>query len=158
MYLGSLMGAIPAWRTRMVVRTPTVSESYRWKTFPLHSFGADPVTDDRKGWVRHFFFRFLPAMLPIAAGYLDLCGPRPRTPGEMEQMADSKLSMYVRSRCGILQPETADSSDTDGDVTGFGIAGPGWRGVAGMFAGYAGRVFRSCLPGVPPLAQGRNSE
>jgi hypothetical protein len=158
MFLGSVFGVFPAPRKRLVVRTPAVSESYRWKTFPLWSFGKERIPAGRKGWLRHFLFSFLPALLPIAAGHMDLGGPRPRTRDELNHLPAGKRSVYLRSRSGILQRVSGHLSEADADLAGFGNGASGWRDGMALIAGYAGRVFNSCLPGIPPFLQRRKAE
>lgn len=145
---GAACGLIPRLRRRSIVRTPTVSQSYRWRVFPLWSFGEERIPAGRNGWARHFFFSFLPALLPLAAGYLSLCGPKPRTRDEVENLPEAKRLAYLRSRCGILQPVISDPSEADGDMAGFEVFDTGWREGIALITGYAGRVFRSCLSGI----------
>jgi hypothetical protein len=158
LFIGSVFGIVPAPRKRLIVRTPAVSESYRWKTFPLWSFGKEPIPTGRKGWLRHFLFCFLPALMPIAAGYMDIGGPRPRTRYELERLPAAKRSVYLRSRSGIFQPVSAPLPEADGDVDGFGNAGTGWREAMALITGYAWRIFSSCLPGITPFGQRRKAE
>jgi hypothetical protein len=158
MLLGSAFGVVPSLRKRMVVRTPAVSESYRWKMYPLWSFGEEATPTGRKGWLRHFFFSFLPALLSIAAGYMDLGGPRPRTREELDRLSAAKRSVYLRTRSGILQPLPARLSEADADVAVFENNGAGGREPRALIMGYVGRVLRSCLPGLPPFGQRRNTE
>lgn len=144
LWAGSAFRIIPALRRQSMVCTPAVSESYRWKTFPLRSFGPRQAPSGREGWARHFFFSFLPALSSIAAGHLGFAGSRPFTKEELEQAPVSKRSAYLRSRVGVLQlyslrsAAESDRFSTDGVDTG-------WRDTIGRVALYAGLVVRDLL-------------
>jgi hypothetical protein len=145
MLLGARMGLVPPARKRLIVLTPTVAESYRWKTFELWSFGQQDAPVDSQDWLRHFLFIFLPALLAIADGYMSFGGPRARTEEEVEHLPASRRSAYLRMRCGILQPQHV-SSQTDQDLDAFEISGTGWRETLNLMKRYAGRILRSLLP------------
>jgi hypothetical protein len=158
MYIGSIIGVVPAFQRRLVVRTPAVSHSYRWKTFPLWSFGEEQIPAEANGWLAHFFFCFLPALLTIAAGYMDLVGPRPRTSDELENLPATKRFVYLRSRCGILQTEFSAGSVPDEDIPGSGIVRAPWRETMAVVTGYFGCILCCCLPGMPPVTPRRKAE
>jgi hypothetical protein len=119
MLLGSKIGVIPALRRELMVRTPAVSEGYRWKLFPMWSFGTRQVPARAQGWMRHFFFCLLPALLSIVSGEVGVAGTRPRTKEEVEDLPAVKRSVYLRSRCGILQLAAATPLEADGDLAGL---------------------------------------
>jgi hypothetical protein len=155
MLLGSAFGVLPAPRKRSIVRTPTVLEPYRWRTFALWSFGDETIPAGQEGWIRHFFFCLMPALLPLAAGYLSLGGTKPRTREELEILPPAKRSVCLRSRSGVL-PVLPDAPETD--PIGVEIQSPGWREALALITGYATRVFRNCLFGILPVAQRRKAE
>ena len=104
-----------------MVRTPAVSEGYRWKLFPMWSFGMRKVPAGISGWIGHFFFYLLPALLPIVSGEVGVAGARPRTREEVEGLPAAKRSVYLRSRCGILQLASTNLSQADGDLAGLEV-------------------------------------
>lgn len=154
----SALRLIPALRRQSMVRTPAVSEPYRWKTFSLWSFGMRQVPSGREGWVRHFFFSFLPALPSIAAGHLGIAGTRPRTMEEVEQATLSKRTAYLRSRSGILQPGSLRNAAPDSDLLDSGAAETGWREAITTVALYAGFVLRNLFFEVLPFGQRRRTE
>jgi hypothetical protein len=78
---------------------------------------------------------------------MGLAGTRPRTKVEAEQLPAAKRSVFLRSRCGFLQPACSAPSDDDGDLAGFETADTGWREAITGVAGYARFVLRSCVFG-----------
>ena len=121
MLLGSKIGVIPALRRELMVRTPAVSEGYRWKLFPMWSFGTRQVPAGAKEWICNFFFCLLPALLSIASGEVGVAGTRPRTREEVEGLPTAKRSLYLRSRCGILQWASETLLQADGDLAGLEV-------------------------------------
>ena len=109
----SALGFVPSRRRRLIVRTPAVSDSYRWRTFSLWSFGEERLPPGRKGWLQHFFRCFLPALLPIAAGYMDFVGPQPLTRDELDDLPVHQRAVYLLSRCGILRDGVLRQAEGD---------------------------------------------
>jgi len=140
-----------------MVRTPTVSEPYRWKMFPLWSFGARQIPCGRAGWARHFFFHFLPALPSIAAGYLGLVGTRPQTKEEVEQAPVSRRAAYLRSRVGVLQFDALRDAAPDSDSFSADGADTGWREAISRMTLYVGLVLRD-LFGTMTLVRRRQPE
>lgn len=147
------VGLIPKLQRTTVVQTPTVLEPYRWKTFELWSFGKNSIPSGRKGWVRHLFFSFLPALAPIAVGYMGLAGPRPRPDEEIRNLPAYRRWACLRMRSGILQPPSPGSVESDDDVKYYEAAGTGFRKSLAEAARYAGRVLRCCLPSVDLISR-----
>jgi acetyltransferase-like isoleucine patch superfamily enzyme len=153
LFVSSRLGVIPALTRQSAVQIPTVSESYRWTTFPIWSFGPTALPTGRTGWVRHFFFCLLPGLLPITAGHMNLVGPRARTIEEVERLPLKKRSAYLHGRPGILAPPAPSASDVDGDVSGVHDHEEGWLAAATTTAGYAARVVDSCRCAVSTVAR-----
>lgn len=147
-YLCSKLALLPALKKRAIVRTPAVSESYRWKTFDLWSFGNRELPAGPRGWLRHFLFSFIPALPSIVAGYMKFGGPRPQTKEELEQMPVSQRMMRLRLRPGILQPVLAPKPTTAAPGRGDG----GLPETLQMMTAYAQRLIQSALDGVTALA------
>jgi acetyltransferase-like isoleucine patch superfamily enzyme len=145
--VASAAGVVPALRREFMVRTPTVSEGYRWKLFPMWSFGERQVADGRVDWSRHFFFCFLPALWPIAAGKMSFAGNRPRTKEQGEQLPEAGRSAFLRSPSGILQSSSSTFLEADSGLAGLEGTEPSWRETVTRCAQYAGLVLRSCLFG-----------
>jgi hypothetical protein len=116
MFIASKIGFIPPLRRELVVQTPAVSEPFRWKMFLLWSFGVRQTPDAHDGWLRHFFFYFLPALLSVVTGHMGLTGTKPRTKKEAEQARDSEFSACLRSRSGILQPNLLEKAGSEAAV------------------------------------------
>jgi hypothetical protein len=156
LWVGSVLGIVPALRRQAMVCTPAVSEPYRWKTFPLWSFGAGHVPSGDAGWARHFFFCFLPALPSIAAGRLGLVGTRPRTKEEVEQAPASKRVAYLRSRVGVLQFDSLRNAAPEDSFSSEGTD-TGWHEAITRMTLYAGLVLRDLL-GTLPLGRRRQPE
>ena len=157
LWVGSALRAFPTLRRQSMVRTPTVSEPYRWKTFPLWSFGARQIPFGDTGWARHFFFCFLPALPSIAAGHLGLVGARPRTKEDVEQSPASKRTAYLRSRVGVLQFDSLRNAAPDSDSFSSDGADTGWHEAITRMTLYIGLVLRDLL-GSLPLRRRRQPE
>ena len=147
MFVGSKIGVIPTLRREFMVSAPTVSEGYRWKLFPMWSFGMRQVPAGASGWVRHFLFHLLPGLLSIVAGEIGIAGARPRSREEVEELPAAKRAAYLRLRCGILQPVPSTALEADGDLAGLEITEPEWRETLRRCAEYVVLVLRSCLFG-----------
>jgi len=158
LFVGSALRMVPALRRQSMVRTPSFSEPYRWKTFSLWSFGMRQVPSGREGWVRHFFFCFLPALPSIAAGHLGLAGTRPRTKEEVEQATLSKRAAYLSLRSGILQLDSLRNAAPDSDLLSSGAAETGWREAMATVTLYAGLVIRGLFLAILPFGDRRQTE
>jgi hypothetical protein len=158
MFVGSALGMVPRLRREFLVKTPTVSEEYRWKMFPLWSFGSRQAPARRAGWLRHFFLSFLPGLLSIVAGHIGIVGARPRSKKEVEQASVSQRSAYLRSRSGILQPGLFQNAQPDFEMSTFGAVDTGWREAITLIMRYARFVLRECFFLVLPLGQGKHAE
>ncbi len=145
LWVGSTLRIVPTLRRQSMVRTPTVSEPYRWKMFPLWSFGARQIPCGRTGWARHFFFCFLPALPSIAAGYMGLVGIRPQTKEEVEQAPVSRRAAYLRSRVGVLQFDSLRNAAPDSDSFSADGTDTGWREAITRMTLYVGLVLRDLL-------------
>jgi hypothetical protein len=149
MIAGSMVNVIPPLRRRSIVKTPSVRAAYRWKTFSLWSFGGECIAAGEKGWVWHFFYFFLPSLVSIATGNMDLTGPRPRGNAELSRLTAAKFSLYLQSRPGILQPESLYPGEPDGDIIGADGFGSGKITVD-----YAVHVLRAIVSAAYPLRRG----
>jgi hypothetical protein len=157
MLAASAMGLIPALRRELMVRTPAVSEPYRWGVFPLWSFGPRKGRPDRFYWVRDFFFCFLPALISIAAGYMGFAGSRPRSREEATRSVDPERCAFLRLRPGYLQVGMVQdytlqdhkyySQNAQEDVE------IGWRGTMTLILNYGRIVLRSAFGRVAPVGQ-----
>ena len=151
MLAASAMGLIPALRRELMVRTPAVSEPYRWGVFPLWSFGpSGKGRPDRFYWVRDFFFCFLPALISIAAGYMGFAGSRPRSREEATRSVDpgvahscvygrgtSRLAWYRTILYRTISTIRAKRTREDVEI--------GWRGTMTLILNYGRIVLRSTL-------------
>ncbi len=145
LWVCSVVGFVPALQRVSMVRTPAVSEPYRWKTAALWSFGARQIPSGGAGWVRHFFFCFLPALPSIAAGRLGLVGTRPRSKEEIEQAPLSKRNAYLGSRVGVLQFDSLPDAAHDGESFSSDGADTGWHEAITRMSLYTRLVLRDLL-------------
>jgi hypothetical protein len=158
MLLLSLLGLIPALTAAELVRTPAVSEAYRWKYFLRWSFGDHRFPEGGQGWIRNFFFCFLPALFTIAAGHMDFAGSRPRTKEEAEQATINQRSAFLRSRPGFLHPELFGSPAVETGWNCHRETEIGWRETLGLLLRYFGRLLRNFLIGLRILGEWRPAE
>jgi hypothetical protein len=157
MLAASAVGLLPALRRQLMVRTPAVSEPYRWSVFPLWSFGPRRGAGDRFYWVTDFFFCFLPALISIAAGYMGFTGSRPRTREEAARSTDAGDGWFLRCRPGFLQPGILPYRERydhkyyeqialeDGEM--------GWRESMTLILNYTRTVLWSIFGRVAPMGQ-----
>jgi acetyltransferase-like isoleucine patch superfamily enzyme len=89
----------PALRKKSVVRTPAVTEPFRWKTFDIWYFG----NEGGFGCFGNPLFFALPALIHVASGRLALVGPQPLSIEELKELPDRKRLKHLRLRAGILQ-------------------------------------------------------
>ena len=153
MMAASMVNVVPPLKRRYIVKTPGVRAAYRWRTFPLWSFGRDFIPAGEGDWVRHFFYCFLPSLLSIAAGHMNITGPRPRSNVELERLRAAKRSVYLQSRSGVLQPDSLYPGEPDGDI----IDAKGFR-PGQIAADYAAHVLRAIVFGLFPFRRGSKAE
>jgi len=153
MAAGSMVNVVPPLKRRHIVKTPGVRAAYRWRTFSLWSFGGDTLPAGQHGWVRHCFCCFLPSLLSIAAGHMNVTGPRPRNNVELERLRAAKRSVYLQSRPGILQPAPLYPGEPDGDI----IDAKGFRSSQ-VAADYTAHVLRAIVFGLFPFGRGGKAE
>ena len=109
--LGLLVAAsfaelVPPLRRRWIIRTPTISDSNRWKTYALWSFGTVGPPSGAHGWAKHFFYGFLPALPAIVAGHLGFVGTSPQTREDAESDAASAHFAHLRRHPGIVSRDS----------------------------------------------------
>lgn len=92
----------PVLHRKEVVRLPMSPDEARWSTFKLWSFRAGPHRAGRNHGISDFFLCFLPALIHVARGDMDLVGVPPRTPGEVRELPSDWKALYIRSRVGIV--------------------------------------------------------
>ncbi len=68
--------------------------------------------DGSRRWARHFHQSFYPGLREVMRGRLSLVGPSPRSLAEVRELPEEWRSLYIVSRCGLLneallQPEEA---------------------------------------------------
>jgi hypothetical protein len=143
-FIASKIGFIPQLRRELMVQAPAVSEPFRWKMFPLWSFGGRRTPEARDGWPRHFFFYFLPVLLLVVTGHIGLTGTKPRTKEEAEQARDSEFSACLRSRSGILQPNLLKKASSE-------AAALSWHEEIKLIGCYLRLVLHDCFFGVLPF-------
>jgi lipopolysaccharide/colanic/teichoic acid biosynthesis glycosyltransferase len=150
----------PVWHAREVVRLPASSAEVTWQTFRLWSFlptaapgtpGPPAVADG----LRHFFCRFLPALINIAKGELHFVGVAPRTPAELSLLAPDWRALYLRTKAGIVTEAyinfgPAPTEDEVYSAETFYSAMAGFRHDAKLLLAYVARVARV---GVPVLSR-----
>jgi lipopolysaccharide/colanic/teichoic acid biosynthesis glycosyltransferase len=144
MFIASKIGLIPPLTRELVVQTPAVSEPFRWTMFLLWSFGVRRTPEARDGWLRHFFFCFLPALLSVVTGHIGLTGTKPRSKEEAEQTRDSEFSACLRSRSGILQPNLLEKAGSE-------AAALSWLEEIKLIGRYVRLVLRDGFFGVLPF-------
>ena len=56
----------------------------------------------KEGYRRHFFLRFLPALVNVARGELRFVGVHPRSKEEIQALPRSWRALYLRTKAGIV--------------------------------------------------------
>lgn len=89
------------------VRLPAAAGEDAWRTFPVWSFS--PIPGGGAGaWgrglcsLRGLVLRFLPALFSVVRGELSFVGLPPRTPDEVKQLPNDWMTLYLRSKAGIV--------------------------------------------------------
>ena len=150
--LASQMEWIPALRREDIVLTPTVCDSFRWRMFPLWSFGERQVPMTALGWVQDFFFCFLPALVPIAAGYMQFVGSKARNKDEAVMATMIHDVEFLYSHTGFLQQSLFE----DGVMVQQGGQDdqPGFRATVTVLLRYAKAMIgfsSTTSPSSPPI-------
>ena len=138
---------IPALRRQLMVRTPTIPEPYRWKTFPLWSFGIVEKPTGKAGWVKHFFFYLLPALPSVVAGHIGLAGKSPETKEEIEGAAAPKRAAYLHRQLGVLPLDSLCDAMPDRNLMAADADDRDWLGTVRVLGCYAEMVLRSLFLG-----------
>jgi hypothetical protein len=146
LYVGSLLGWVPGLRREQIVLTPTVRDSFRWKTFSLWSFGERQTPLTRADWMRDFFFCFLPALVPIVAGRMNFVGSKARNREEAVMATMIHDVHFLYSYTGFLQPSLFDGGTLLCDEQTGAI---GSRGTLLLVLQYAGAVIGMFSPTTP---------
>ena len=137
-YLASFLGWVPDLKHEDVVSTPTVRDSYRWKTFRLWSFGGRQAPKNQAGWLKDFLFCFLPALVPIAAGHLSFVGNKTRNREEAVMATMTHDTAFLYSHTGYLQPSLFDNGAPASVEHAGGI---GYRDRMRLLLQYAGSML-----------------
>jgi mannose-1-phosphate guanylyltransferase len=94
------------WHKAAVLRLPISSPVGPWTTFPLWSFcpheGRIDQKEGKAAGLRHFFLRFLPGLINVARGDLQLVGLPPRLPGEARRLGPDWQMLYLQGRAGLV--------------------------------------------------------
>ncbi|MBI3797655.1 MAG: NDP-sugar synthase [Deltaproteobacteria bacterium] len=146
----------PVWHPREVVRLPASSEEVTWQTFRLWSFlpaaaTGTPNPPSFADGLRHFFCRFLPALINITKGDLRFVGVTPRTQAELSVLAPDWRALYVRTKAGIVTEAyiTFGSAPTEDELYSaetFYSAMAGFRHDAKLLLAYVGRMVHVGAP------------
>ena len=89
----------PVFHRREVVRLPVPSDETGWRTYRLWSFCPEAAAG---GGLRHFFLRFLPALIDIARGKLRFVGVSSRTKEEIRALSPDWRALYLSAKAGIV--------------------------------------------------------
>src|SRR5262249_17859101 len=127
-------------RKRAVVTLPTGIEG-PWRTYELCTFAADASGQVACATWRGMLTQFLPGLVNVARGHLDLVGLPPRTSAEVEALPPEWRGFYLRSRAGLIHDA---SFFRDGALTmeeryameGYAGATAGWRHEPGLLLRY----------------------
>ena len=141
MFVASLLGWIPALVQEMVVETPTVSDAYRWKMFPLWSFGSRQVPEDRWGWLQDCVFRFLPGLLSVAAGQMAFTGSAPRTKDQAVRATMAQNFSFLYTHPGLIQDGLFANEEMQNDALSFETVDNNWRETVTLLLRYGRRMF-----------------
>lgn len=149
MLAASAVQLIPPLRRQLMVRTPTIPEPYRWKTFPLWSFGIVENPAGNTGWVKHFFFCLLPALPSIVAGHIGLAGESAQTKEEIERATTPDRAAYLHRQIGILPLDSLCDALPDRDFAVLNTDDRNWLGTVRILGCYAQVVLRSLFLRTP---------
>ncbi|HHO75105.1 MAG TPA: NDP-sugar synthase [Deltaproteobacteria bacterium] len=101
---------------KMAVKLPASKDRTMWITYPLFGFHAgrdrkehDKYTDTHglkkspgRQILDHFFSTFLPGLINVARGDLQIVGVEPRTPDEISLLDDEWREAYLKSKAGLI--------------------------------------------------------
>jgi len=148
-YLASLVGWLPRLRLRQVVRTPTVRDSYRWKTFRVLSFGERQTPETWRDWVRDFLLHFLPGLFAVAGGQAHFLGSRFWSPSEAHGAG------FLYGYPGLLQPSLFGETPMINDIeTGLDVS---WMETSSLLLRYAKALAGLSIHSpLPDAAQGES--
>lgn len=127
-----------------VVRLPAAENRWEWKTFELNSLAP---AESGKSPLGHFFLRFLPGLIHVLRGNLQLVGVAPRSPEEVLALPRDWRALYLRARAGLITEafalHGADASpDEVYSCEAYYSVAAGLRHDAGILLRYIGRMFQ----------------
>lgn len=89
------------WTEESFLRVPAVHDPSRWSTFNTWALRPAGVQDE-DSTIARFWHRFLPSLVSVVKGDVDLFGVRPLTPDVVAAMPPAIRSAYLRSKVGAL--------------------------------------------------------
>ena len=148
LWLASLAGWVPALCRQDVVLTPIVADSWRWKFFPLWSFGPRHPPSTGSEWRRDFLYCSLLALIPIACGHMRFVGRSAQTRREVMAALGHDTDLFS-SHTGLVQ-------GTLFEVNGLGSHGlsedSGWWTTVRLF----GRYLTAMMIGTSSILQSQD--
>jgi len=96
---------------KKAVRLPAPHDPALWDVYDLLSFPpcdeqpTDKESSDTKGGddlIRHFLLTFLPGLINVAKGDLQIVGVAPRSPEDVSLLEDEWSETYLRSKAGLI--------------------------------------------------------
>jgi carbonic anhydrase/acetyltransferase-like protein (isoleucine patch superfamily) len=126
------------------VQLPAAENRWEWKTFELNSF-ASP--DSNQSAPAHLFLRFLPGLINVLRGQLNLVGVAARSPDEVLALPADWRILYLQARPGLITEAFAlhgayASPDQLYSSEAFYSVASGARHDTKIILRYLGRMFQ----------------
>lgn len=129
------------------VLLPAGDDPLQWKTFRYVSFADDSGGRGRFPGLRHFFTRFLPALVQVARGAMSIVGVAPRSPAQVRALPRDWQELYCASKPGLITeslivygPEP--TQDELYSAEAFYAVTAGFRHDAHLCFAYFARLFK----------------
>lgn len=98
-YAGSLRSGRFMTKKR-AVKLPAQHDPALWNSYDLLSFPS--CREDGDDLIRHFLLTFLPGLINVAKGDLQIIGVSPRSPDDISMLDDEWRQAYLRSKAGLI--------------------------------------------------------
>jgi hypothetical protein len=140
----------PVLNKKTAVLLPSPQGEADWIPYTLWSFCPFQINQEtnahHRASLRNFLLYFLPGLVNVARGNLNLVGVPPRSPEEIKALKPDWQFLYLRAKAGIVSEaavcygENPSEEELYASEAHYAVTGGWWRDLR-ILVRYFGRVF-----------------